>query len=460
MSHPVAIMIPMEPLVVALLATLLVAALAIGWLVAQQAAARQSQPPAEPLAPPAPPVDVAALVAAARAEAREEAAQLAAEQQALLQQQHAMLQASLSQSLSTLQQQSLAEREAALAQLATIAKEHLGAQVAASQAELTAKKDVIDTTLEQMKGEMRSELGRLGQIVAGLGERSAEQFGQVDQSLRAHAEIVQHLSTTTQSLREALANSKTRGQWGERMAEDVLRLAGFIENVNYVKQTAVEGDGRGMPDFTFFMPKQHVLYMDVKFPLSSYLKYLDAGTEAERQAHRDQFLRDVRMRVRELSKREYAKSSSAATVDQVLLFLPNESLSAFIIEQDPTIVDEAMKQGIVLCSPVTLLAFLGLIRQAFDSFMIEQTSDQILALLGKFGEQWGKYTDSLDTVKKRFDSVQREFDNLLGTRKRALERPLRELDAIRREKGLPVDGQLFETTGTDPAWDNVRELGA
>ncbi|MTA11762.1 MAG: DNA recombination protein RmuC [Actinobacteria bacterium] len=450
----------MEPLVVALLATLLVAALAIGWLVAQQAAARQSQPPAEPLAPPAPPVDVAALVAAARAEAREEAAQLAAEQQALLQQQHAMLQASLSQSLSTLQQQSLAEREAALAQLATIAKEHLGAQVAASQAELTAKKDVIDTTLEQMKGEMRSELGRLGQIVAGLGERSAEQFGQVDQSLRAHAEIVQHLSTTTQSLREALANSKTRGQWGERMAEDVLRLAGFIENVNYVKQTAVEGDGRGMPDFTFFMPKQHVLYMDVKFPLSSYLKYLDAGTEAERQAHRDQFLRDVRMRVRELSKREYAKSSSAATVDQVLLFLPNESLSAFIIEQDPTIVDEAMKQGIVLCSPVTLLAFLGLIRQAFDSFMIEQTSDQILALLGKFGEQWGKYTDSLDTVKKRFDSVQREFDNLLGTRKRALERPLRELDAIRREKGLPVDGQLFETTGTDPAWDNVRELGA
>ena len=300
----------------------------------------------------------------------------------------------------------------------------------------------------------------LGQIVAGLGERSAEQFGQVDQSLRAHAEIVQHLSTTTQSLREALANSKTRGQWGERMAEDVLRLAGFIENVNYVKQTAVEGDGRGMPDFTFFMPKQHVLYMDVKFPLSSYLKYLDAGTEAERQAHRDQFLRDVRMRVRELSKREYAKSSSAATVDQVLLFLPNESLSAFIIEQDPTIVDEAMKQGIVLCSPVTLLAFLGLIRQAFDSFMIEQTSDQILALLGKFGEQWGKYTDSLDTVKKRFDSVQREFDNLLGTRKRALERPLRELDAIRREKGLPVDGQLFETTGTDPAWDNVRELGA
>ncbi len=450
----------MEPLVVVLL---VVAALAIGWLVAQQAAARRVPPPAPPLEPPAPAIDVAALVAAARAEARDEAAQLAAEQQALIQQQHAMLQQSLGQALGQLQQQSLAERDAALQQLTTIAKEHLGAQVAASQAELTAKKDVIDTTLEQMKGELRSELGRLGQIVSGLGERSAEQFGQVDQSLRAHAEIVQHLSTTTQSLREALANSKTRGQWGERMAEDVLRMAGFLENVNYVKQTAVQGEGRGMPDFTFFMPKQHVLYMDVKFPLTSYLKYLDAGTDAERAAHRDQFLRDVRMRVRELAKRDYARVSESRTVDQVLLFLPNETLTSFIIEHDPTIVDEAMKQGIVLCSPVTLLAFLGLIRQAFDSFMIEQTSDQILGLLGKFGEQWGKYTDSLETVKKRFDSVQREFDNLLGTRKRALERPLRELEGIRREKNLPVDGQLFELApvGSDAdGWDNVRELGA
>lgn len=448
----------MEPLVVLLL---VVAALAIGWLVAQQAASRRPQPPVQPLEPPAPPVDVAALVAAARNEAREEAAQLAAEQQVLLQQQHAMLQSSLSQSLAALQQQSLVERDAALAQLTSIAKEAFGTQVAANQAELAAKKDVIDTTLDQMKNELRSELGRLGQIVTGLGERSAEQFGQVDQSLRAHAEIVQHLSTTTQSLREALANSKTRGQWGERMAEDVLRLAGFIENVNYVKQTAVQGDARGMPDFTFFMPKQHVLYMDVKFPLTSYLKFLDAGTDAERSAHRDQFLRDVRLRVRELAKRDYAKTSDAHTVDQVLLFLPNESLSAFIIEQDPTIVDEAMRQGIVLCSPVTLLAFLGLIRQAFDSFMIEQTSDQILSLLGKFGEQWSKYTDSLETVKKRFDSVQREFDNLIGTRKRALERPLRELEGIRREKGLPVDGQLFELAPNGAGdWDNVRELGA
>ena len=92
---------------------------------------------------------------------------------------------------------------------------------------------------------------------------------------------------------------------------------------------------------------------------------------------------------------------------------------------------------------MSLLAFLGLIRQAFDSFMIEQTSDQILWLLGRFNEQWGKYTE-LGAVKRRFDGVQKDFDLLVGTRRRALEKPLLEIEALRREKGLPVDGTLFE----------------
>jgi DNA recombination protein RmuC len=97
--------------------------------------------------------------------------------------------------------------------------------------------------------------------------------------------------------------------------------------------------------------------------------------------------------------------------------------------------------------------------------MIEQTSDQILGLLGRFNEQWGKYNQSLESVKRKFDSVQKDFDQLLGTRKRALERPLVELETIRREKGLAVDGVLFELGSADldthrRSLRDVRELGA
>jgi DNA recombination protein RmuC len=117
-----------------------------------------------------------------------------------------------------------------------------------------------------------------------------------------------------------------------------------------------------------------------------------------------------------------------------------------------------------MCSPLTLFAFLGVIRQAFDNFMIEKTSDQILQLIGKFGTQWTKYSEQVDKVKKRFEAVDKEFEMLAGTRRRALERPLRELDGIRQQRGLPVDGELFalakdEDENETPAGGNVRQLG-
>jgi DNA recombination protein RmuC len=383
----------------------------------------------------------------------------------------------LASALAELSSRAGAERDVAvrvaLEQSAVLQREQLGSAASALQADLGAKKDVIDTRLDEVRAEVRTELQRLSTLVTDLGRSSAERFGQVDESLRSHAEVASTLADSTRMLREALANPQARGQWGERMAEDVLRLAGFTEHVNYRKQVNVEG-GTGRPDFTFDLPKGHVLYMDVKFPLASYLRYLEVGTDAERQAHLKRFLSDVRLRVKELAKRDYAGESDRPAVDYVLLFLPNEQLTGFIHEHDPGLLDEAMAQRVVMCSPLTLFAFLGVIRQAFDNFMIEQTSDEILKLIGRFGQQWQRFSDSADKVKRHFDSVQREFDSLTGTRRRALERPLQQLETLRIERNLPVDGELFvdpEAVGRAdpdsddvrddrPSLDNVRELGA
>src|SRR4051794_21315881 len=108
---------------------------------------------------------------------------------------------------------------AALQQAAVLNREQLGSAASGVQADLAAKKDVIDTRLDEVRGEVRTELQRLGVLVSELGTASAQRFGQVDESLRAHAEITATLSMTTGALREALANPQARGQWGERMAE-------------------------------------------------------------------------------------------------------------------------------------------------------------------------------------------------------------------------------------------------
>ncbi len=340
-----------------------------------------------------------------------------------------------------------------------IAREQLGSHTDAADASLASRQQLIDAKLGEVQSGVQADLGRLSTLVQQLGEATTLRFGQVDNSLKVHSEITQVLAGTANSLREALASSNARGQWGERMAEDVLRRAGMHEKVNYFKRTAVDGDGKGIPDFTFILPKGHVLFMDVKFPMASYLKYLEAGSEGERDAHRATFVRDVRTRVRELARREYAQTDDRPTVDNVLLFVPNESLAAFIHESDDTIFEEAMAQNIVICSPLTLFAFLGVIRQAFDNFMIEQTSKEILGLLGKFGQQWAKYREQVEKVRKNFDTVSRSFDELATTRRRALDKPLDAIDNLRRQQALPIDGQLFGEL-EEVEFDNVHELGA
>jgi DNA recombination protein RmuC len=374
----------------------------------------------------------------------------------------AALQQSFQAAVAALQVQAGVERDAAvhaaLAQVAIMGREQLGAESAANAADLAAKKDIIESRLGQMQGEVRAEMDRLIGVVGQLGEATSQRFGQVDSSLRAHVEIAQHLSSTAQGLREALASPNARGQWGERMAEDIIRSAGLIEHKQYRKRTAVAGEGQGIPDFTFYLPKSHVLFMDVKFPMAAYLRYLDATTDAERSAHRATFLRDVRARVKELARRDYASSDSRQAVDNVLLFVPNETLSVFIHENDPELIDDAMRQNVVICSPLTLFAFLGVIRQAFDNFMIEQTSQEMLQLLGKFAQQWGKYADAVDKVKRQFDTVSKSFDELASTRRRALERPLKDLEALRLDRGVAVDGELFAADVLE--MEGYREIGA
>jgi DNA recombination protein RmuC len=344
-------------------------------------------------------------------------------------------------------EQAVAEREqtihAALQQAAVLQREALSAQFTAGSQELGAKKDLIDSRLDQVRNEVRDELGRLGELVRQLGSVSSQHFGEVTASLAAHAETTASLALSAQSLREALASPKARGQWGERMAEDVLRLAGFVEHVNYEKQTSVQGDRFALPDYTFPLPKGHVLYMDVKFPLSAYLRFLEAGTEAERSAHREAFLRDVRLRVRELSGRDYAHRGDRQSVDYVLLFLPNETITGFLHETDPTLVEDALRQKVVLCSPLTLFAMLGVIRQAFDNFMVEQTSDEILRTIGAFDTQWQKFGEALDGLGRRLESANRAYEELNGPRRRQLQRPLDQLEALRSDRGLDRDDSLL-----------------
>jgi DNA recombination protein RmuC len=178
--------------------------------------------------------------------------------------------------------------------------------------------------------------------------------------------------------------------------------------------------------------------MDVKFPVDNYLRYLESTTDADRDRARTQFVRDVRGRIKELGTRGYMAGDEV--LDELLLFIPNESVYAFIHEHDPELVDVALRQRVVLCSPVSLFAVLAVVRQAVDQFRFERTSDEVLRCLTGFRQQWDKFAEQLETVAKRFETAQRGIDDLVGTRRRQLERQLDAIDDLAERRGLPPGG--------------------
>ena len=320
---------------------------------------------------------------------------------------------------------------AAIDSVVAVAAERLGAHTQQASGDLVSKKALIDARLEAMTG----ELGRVTALVRQLeGDRQQAQ-GQLGEQLRAASEQTARLAETTASLRQALSSTTARGQWGERMAEDVLRLAGFVENVNYRKQRSIEG---GRPDFTFLLPRDMRLHMDVKFPLDNYLRYVEADNDIERAQARNTFLRDVRGRVKELARREYAAGEDC--LDCVLLFVPNEQLYGFIQQSDAAIAEEALRCQVVFCSPLTLFAVLAVVRQAMDNFMLERTSNEILGQLGVFRRQWDKYVEQMDKVGRGLHTAERAYAELVSTRTRQLERPLDRLEELRVARGVPVAG--------------------
>lgn len=314
----------------------------------------------------------------------------------------------------------------------------LGQHTSAASQQLDAKQQVITTTLTDLKGQLTQQLTTVTERLGQLEKDRASQYSTLGQQLQHTHEQLARLSTTTADLKSALSNARVRGQWGERMADDVLRLAGLQEGVSYRRQGTLEGSEgtRSRPDFTFFLNGNRVIHMDVKFPLDGYLTYLEAPDDESRARARKSFTGAARNRIRETAAREYRTASTLKgeePLDYVLVFIPNEQVYAFLLEHDADLLNEAIRQKIILCSPTTLLAVLAVVRQAMENFSLEKRTAEIQSLIAKFSDQWQKFMSAHDAVGEQIHRLQTNFNTLLTTRRTALERPLNKLSAHTQE---------------------------
>ena len=289
----------------------------------------------------------------------------------------------------------------------------------ASGKDLDSRKQLIDHSIKTMNEKLDAITAQSTQLKSSLDHCNT---------------TTQNLHQTTRHLRDILSSSQRRGQWGERIVEDILQYIGLIEQVNYVKQQQVTSGEK--PDFTFLLPQNKVLNMDVKFPLDHYEAFLSTDDVHAKEQEKNAFLKAIKSHIKCVSGRAYINPSEG-TLNYVMLFIPNESIYGFIHTEDAQLVDFALSQRVLLCSPLTLYSILSLVHQASQAFTMNERASDVMLLLNQFNQQWKKYSERHEALGKQLETVNRTYTDLTQTRTRALQKPLDKIELLSSDMKSP-----------------------
>jgi len=309
--------------------------------------------------------------------------------------------------------------------LIMLAKEKLAEDKKQISVDLEGKKDAIKTLVE----EIRTQLKETDRSLRKSDEERISSFSALKKELEAHKELAAELRGSTDQLKNILSNNQMRGAFGERIAEDLLKVAGFVLGQDYTLNKAMES-GPNRPDITLILPDRVRVNIDVKFPYSSLQKYVEATGKEEKARHLVSFQRDVRDKIKQIATRDYINPDEN-TVDFAVAFIPNEMIFSFIYEQMNEIWEEAMGRKVVLAGPYSFVALLRLVKQAHSNFRLQSNIHQIIQLVQKFRSEYDKFSVELDTLGARLDSTSKQYQLVSSTRSRQLGRVMDQIDSQR-----------------------------
>ncbi len=297
--------------------------------------------------------------------------------------------------------------------------------------EITTDLDNKRHQIELMVNEIQKELRQNQKELVEAEKNRTGSFHALREKLEEQQAITEKLRVTTEGLRNILSDNQMRGQFGEKVAEDLLKMSGFVIGLDYEKQTGAQS----RPDFTVKLPDGTLINIDAKFPYSNLQRYSETDDNDQKANYLKVFEKDVREKIKQVSTRDYIDVEKQ-TVDFVILFIPNEMIFSFIYEKLNDVWNEAMSKKVILAGPFSFTAILRLVRQAYENFRYQNNINKIVGHIKEFSAEFEKFSESIDTLGKRLESVDKEYRNLSSTRTNVL---TRKIDQIRLDQ--PEDEQ-------------------
>ncbi len=279
---------------------------------------------------------------------------------------------------------------------------------------LEGKKDLIKEMVEKIDSGLRDSQKK---IEISEKERIGE-FSKLKTILEEHKNITGELKNSTDNLKNILSNNQLRGKYGEEVAENILKMLGFVKDLDYVVNLSQDTNAN-RPDITIKLPDKTKINIDAKFPYQSLVRYQEVEDEAEKKKYLAQFSTDVKQKIKQVTSRDYINPEEK-TLDFVILFVPNEMIFSFICDKLGEVSSDALKKKVIITGPFSFAAIARMIRQSYDNFKIQEDLHRVVGLIGKFKQEFSKYSDEFDHLGDRIKSMSKQYDSIATTRTRQL----------------------------------------
>ncbi|HIG79731.1 MAG TPA: DNA recombination protein RmuC [Cycloclasticus sp.] len=245
-----------------------------------------------------------------------------------------------------------------------------------------------------------------------------QSFGSISQYLQNMTETQNQLQSETRNLVQALRRPEVRGQWGELTLKRLAELAGLVEHCDFFEQEHLNtAEGAMRPDMIIRMPDQREIVVDAKTPLDAYLTATEQTDDSLRKTHLIRHARQVRDRVKELSKKGYWSQFKNAP-DFVVLFIPGDQFLSAALEQDHGLLEDALAQQVILATPTSLVALLRAIAFGWRQQATTENAEVIRKLGEDMYSRLATFVDHLAKVGNSLDKSVDHYNKAIGSLER------------------------------------------
>jgi len=349
----------------------------------------------------------------------------------------------LAAAFSELAHESLAKNSATFLQLAG---QKLEVHQEKAKAELGERQQAVETLIKPI----REALEKTTLQIHEIEKTRKEAYGSITSQLAAMTQGQDTLRAETSKLVGSLRQPNVRGRWGELTLKRLAELAGMVDRCDFAEQVHVknnDGDTASRPDMIVHLPENGQLVVDVKTPLDAYLDAVAATEEDVRKTFLEAHARSMSDHVKKLASKAYFDQFERSP-EFVILFVPGDQFLSAALDVRPDLLDEALRNKVLLVTPTSLVALLKVVAYGWMQFKLAENAEEIRDLAIELQRRLGTFTGHLAAVGAKLDSSVQSYNKAIAS----LE--TRVIPNMRRIKELGAD------PGKDPAAPQTIDITA